>query len=234
MTNILLIETATNVCSIGLSSNGRIVSIKESFDQRSHAELITIFIAEVLREANISFQDLDAVAVSKGPGSYTGLRIGVSSAKGICFAIDKPLIAIDTLYALSVGFRETMRGSIQATDLLCPMIDARRMEVYSTLFDSSNKVISPTQALIIDHQSFSNELETHRIWFFGDGASKCKNAKIIHKNAIIVDNFFPSVHNMSLLAHEQFNNNQFENVAYFEPFYLKDFIAGLPKVKGLE
>lgn len=230
MSNILLIETATRVCSVGLSTNGTITSIRESFEQRSHAELITIFIDEVLQDSNVDINKLDAVAVSMGPGSYTGLRIGVSTAKGICYALDIPLIAIDTLQAMAMGLAERRN---QPDELYCPMIDARRMEVYTAVFDHANKRLSDTEALIIDEKSFEAMLNKNKLVFFGDGADKCKKILGSHYHAIFIDEFHPSVINMSHIAEHKFVEKKFENSAYFEPFYLKDFVAAPPKVKGL-
>jgi tRNA threonylcarbamoyladenosine biosynthesis protein TsaB len=233
MANILLIETATQVCSVAIASDGNILSIRESHDQRSHSALITSFIAEVLNDANIEFSCIDAVAVSKGPGSYTGLRIGVSTAKGICFALDKPLLAVDTLQSMAKGFIEAHKNEITEYDLLCPMIDARRMEVYTALFDAGGNMIQPTEAKIIDEDSFSDLLIEHRIWFFGDGAQKCKSSFSNKSNVLIVEDFNPSAAHLSELAEMCFQSGDAEDLAYFEPFYLKEFIAGLPKVKGL-
>jgi tRNA threonylcarbamoyladenosine biosynthesis protein TsaB len=233
MAGILLIETSTQVCSVALCADGKVLSIRESHDQKSHSELITTFIEEVLKDVGIEFDQLDAVAVSKGPGSYTGLRIGVSTAKGICYAIEKPLLAIDTLEAMTSGFRDKFINKISQNDLFCPMIDARRMEVYAAVFNAECELLQPTEAIIIDEKSFNNLLEEHRIWFFGDGAQKCNSVFSSHKNAIIVEDFFPSAAFMTNLAEVQFLHGKFAELAYFEPFYLKEFIAGLPKVKGL-
>ncbi|PKP52970.1 MAG: tRNA (adenosine(37)-N6)-threonylcarbamoyltransferase complex dimerization subunit type 1 TsaB [Bacteroidetes bacterium HGW-Bacteroidetes-1] len=233
MSNILLIETATHICSIGVAVNGVVVTLRESCEQRSHAEMITTFIKEVVHEAGLRYNEIDAVAVSKGPGSYTGLRIGVSTAKGICYALDKPLIAYDTLEAMSIGFLMENKDKIVSDDLLCPMLDARRMEVYTELFDSSGKRLHPVEAVIIDEDSYNDLLEEKRIWFFGDGASKCQQYLSNRKNANFVENLFPSVKYGAKICEESFQLNNFEDLAYFEPYYLKDFIAGIPKVKGL-
>jgi tRNA threonylcarbamoyladenosine biosynthesis protein TsaB len=230
MSKILLIETATNVCSVGVADYGTLVAMRESNELRSHAEMVTIFIEETLAEAGIKIQQLDAVAVSMGPGSYTGLRIGVSTAKGICYALNKPLIAIDTLQAMSSGMI-AFRGP--RNEYYCPMIDARRMEVYSAIFNNSNDRITATAAQIIDENSFSKELTENTIVFFGDGASKCQQVLGQHANAVFVEGFNPSVKYMASLAQLKFNTGQFVDTAYFEPFYLKDFVATAPKVKGL-
>ncbi|KAF0130812.1 MAG: glycoprotease [Bacteroidetes bacterium] len=233
MAAILLIETATQVCSAGLCVDNHLVSIRESFDQRSHAELITTYISEVINEGGLSFEQLDAVAVSKGPGSYTGLRIGVSTAKGICFACDIPLISIDTLQALAFGMKlQADKLFIENDQLFCPMIDARRMEVYTAIFDSTLSTVMPTTALVIEADSLNHWLVNKKVCFAGDGSAKC-NQILSHENACFIDGVHPSVVNMVNHANQAFSEGKFENLAYFEPFYLKDFVAGLPKVKGL-
>jgi tRNA threonylcarbamoyladenosine biosynthesis protein TsaB len=232
MTNILLIETATMSCSVGISRDGEIIALRESMEFRSHAEMVSVFIADIMNETGLFYSDLHAVAVSKGPGSYTGLRIGVSTAKGICYGADLPLIAIETLAAMTNGFITNYKEKILPTDLFCPMIDARRMEVYCRLSDASQIIISETEALIIDNQSFNDKLTDHRIWFFGDGAQKCESI-INNHNALVIKDFNPSVRFIASMAQQAYDQKKFENVAYFEPFYLKDFVAALPKVKGL-
>jgi tRNA threonylcarbamoyladenosine biosynthesis protein TsaB len=233
VTTILLIETATTACSVGLAQDGKLIALRESLDQRSHAELITIFITEVLEEAHIPFSALDAVAVSKGPGSYTGLRIGVSTAKGLCYAHDKPLIAVETLYAMAAGFRQKFKADIQSGALLCPMIDARRMEVYASVFDHQLNTVIPTEAVIVDAQSFEPLLKEQRIHFFGDGAAKCRETLSHQANARFTDDIYPSAAFFVEAAFDAYATQSFEDVAYFEPFYLKDFVAGVPRVKGL-
>ncbi|MCD4664178.1 MAG: tRNA (adenosine(37)-N6)-threonylcarbamoyltransferase complex dimerization subunit type 1 TsaB [Bacteroidales bacterium] len=235
MSLILCIETATQVCSVVLVRDGKILSYKESSKKNSHSEVITIFIDGLLNESNNNFSDLDAVAVSKGPGSYTGLRIGVSTAKGLCYALNIPLIAINTLQSMAFGMAESLKNNTSgqtASTLLCPMIDARRMEVYSAIYNINNKEVRETKAEIIDKYSFSNYFSQNKMIFFGDGASKCQDV-ITHPNAVFYENINPSAANMASLAKEKVLKRQFEDVAYFEPFYLKDFIAGVPKVKGL-
>ncbi len=234
MALILSIETATKVCSVALSKDADILSIRETSEQNSHSEKITIFIDKVLKERGKKTEDLDAIAISKGPGSYTGLRIGVSTAKGLCFALDKPLISIPTLQAMAFGMAK--KNEIKEFDqyvLFCPMIDARRMEVYSALYDINNDPVRDVMAEIIDEKSFDNYLKNHKIIFFGDGAAKCKDVLLKQHNAVFFDDVFPSAVNMAELAEQKFINNEFEDLAYFEPFYLKDFIAGKPNVKGL-
>ncbi len=226
MSIILGIETATKVCSIALSKDDELLAIEEVGGAYSHAENVTNFIEKVVKKANIQFNDIDAIAVSKGPGSYTGLRIGVSSAKGLCYALNKPLIAIDTLQAMA------LRMAKQTSDknlLFCPMIDARRMEVYTAIYNASNELIEPISAKIIDENSFSKYLNNQKVMFFGDGAEKCKTLFSGNKNAFFNESVLPSAIEINELALKKLNNNQLEDVAYFEPFYLKDFIATTPK-----
>lgn len=230
MSHILLIETATKVCSAGLARENKIIAYREDKSmQYSHSSLLTSFIEEVLSDSGIAFKHLDAVAVSMGPGSYTGLRIGVSAAKGFCYALDIPLIAVNTLDSLvSVA---AVQNEIKA-DFYVPMIDARRMEVYNAVFDASLRPVRETKAEIIEENSFSELLSKGEVAFFGDGADKCK-AVIKHPNAVFYDNVFPSVSGLVSPAFEKLQKKEFEDLAYFEPFYLKDFVAGKPKVKGL-
>jgi tRNA threonylcarbamoyladenosine biosynthesis protein TsaB len=232
---ILHIETATQVCSVALSAGGSILQIRETRDKNSHSTTITVFIDEMMKAAGMAFSSLDAVAVSMGPGSYTGLRIGVSTAKGICYAIDKPLIAVGTLQSMAAGAVKGMEsaGMESLPILLCPMIDARRMEVYSGLYDLNLKPARDIRAEIVTESSFAAELEQHQVWFFGDGADKCKPLLGNHPNARFIDDFQLSASFMVNLAEEKFNRSEFEDVVYFEPYYLKDFIPGIPKVKGL-
>ena len=231
---ILCLETATPVCSVALNDGNRCLALRECVGQNAHSEKITIFIKEVLDEVGIGYEQLDAVAVSQGPGSYTGLRIGVSTAKGVCYAADRKMMAIDTLHAMACGMKERLGNQLQANDLLIPMIDARRMEVYASLFDADLNKVEDTAALVIDENSF-NELvaEGRKIWLFGDGAPKLKAVFANRPEIQIVEGFNPSAAFMASLAEQQLKAGQFVDVAYFEPFYLKDFIAGKPHVKGL-
>ncbi len=233
MALILSIETATPVCSVALAKDNEVIALKESTKKNSHSEIVTVFIDELLKENKFSFSDLNAVAVSKGPGSYTGLRIGVSTAKGMCYALDIPLIAVNTLQSLAIGALQDYNLDKGLPVLFCPMIDARRMEVYCALFDKNNHEVRKTKAEIIKPDSFQTYLESNKVIFFGDGADKCKDV-IQHPNAVFLENIFPSAANMVVIALGKFKNQEFEDVAYFEPFYLKDFIAGIPKVKGLK
>ncbi len=226
MSLILQIETSTTSCSVALAQSGKVLSVR-TIDQRNiHAEVITVFIDEIMAGQGLSFQELDAVAVSSGPGSYTGLRIGVSTAKGLCFSLDKPLIAIATLLAMAAGYLSRFQNFTEDDFLLCPMIDARRMEVYTALFNRDLKQIQPTSAAIIDAESFKEVLVQHKIIFFGDGAAKCKVVLGDQPNAVFIDGFLNDAADLTQLAAEKFKLQAFEDVAYFEPFYLKDFIAG--------
>ena len=230
---ILCLETATPVCSVALNSACCTLALRETDGQNAHSEKITNFIKAVMDEAGIDYSKLDAVAVSQGPGSYTGLRIGLSTAKGICYAADLPLMAIDTLEAMAHGLKEKLGSQIGPDDLLIPMIDARRMEVYASVFDANLQRINNTAALIIDENSFEDLRKDHRLWLFGDGAPKLKNVFENQQNINFIDGFRPSAAFMRLLAEQALQKQQFVDVAYFEPFYLKDFIAGKPHVKGL-
>ena len=224
MAYILNIETSTKNCSVSISKNGELLAIKElNNGNYSHAEVLHPFINDVLDEANVLFDKLDAIAVSKGPGSYTGLRIGVSAAKGLCFSLDIPLISINTLESLSHSI------SIE-NGIIIPMLDARRMEVYAAIFNSDYNQIREIKAEIIDETSFLNELEKSTVYFLGDGAEKCKSI-ITSQNAIFVEGKFPSANEMCKLAFDKYKKNDIEDVAYFEPFYLKDFIAVPQKKK---
>lgn len=242
---ILCLETSTAVCSVALVDNSNVIALRESLDGQNHAEKITIFIDEVMKEANISYNELEAIAVSKGPGSYTGLRIGVSTAKGLCYAMEKPLIAIDTLAAMTEGFLDnnfdndhdtnikSESSSSSLSSIFCPMIDARRMEVYSAFFTEDMKKTSDTEALIIDENSFSDLKLNHHLYLFGDGADKLISLFENEENITVIEKFHCSAAYMARLAEEAFKNNDFVDTAYFEPFYLKDFVPGIPKVKGL-
>ena len=217
---ILNIETSTKACSVALFNNENLIFLKEhASEDYSHSETLSTYISNIIKESAISFSDLSAIAVSMGPGSYTGLRIGVSTAKGLCYALNIPLISISTLQAMALGISKEI-----ISDLYCPMIDARRMEVYSAFYDFSNNIIREIKADIVDETTYESELEKNVV-FFGDGAEKLK-ATIIHKNAKFIDGFFPSAKYMGVLAFEKFQQNIFEDVAYFEPFYLKDFVSG--------
>ena len=220
---ILNIETATKNCSVSLTEGGRLVTLKELNEgQYSHSEKLHLFIRDVLEEAGKTFSDLSAVAVSKGPGSYTGLRIGVSTAKGLCFALDLPMISVPTLQILA------MQAKVEDVAVIVPLIDARRMEVYSAVFNSRYQQVRDTEAEIINSTSFKDYLAANNVYFLGDGADKCKEI-IQHPNAIFLEGHFPSAKQMAVISFERYKKGDFEDVAYFEPFYLKDFVAGKPK-----
>jgi tRNA threonylcarbamoyladenosine biosynthesis protein TsaB len=216
MAFILSIETATKNCSVSLSNNGKTVSCKEIAEQNfSHAEKLHVFIQEILKENSITLNDLSAIAVSKGPGSYTGLRIGVSSVKGLCYALNIPMIAIDTLTLLA-------KQIIIENGIIIPMIDARRMEVYTAFFDKKYNIQREVRADIIDENSYS-EINAN-VHLVGDGIAKFKevltNNKFIFHDSVI----YPSANEMSAIAFEKYKKSDFVDVAYFEPYYLKDFV----------
>jgi tRNA threonylcarbamoyladenosine biosynthesis protein TsaB len=227
MATILQIETATQTCSVALAVDGEIIALKEETAQNIHAGSLTLFIEHTMQQASLGYRDLDAVAVSKGPGSYTGLRIGVSTAKGLCFALDKPLLAINTLAMMASGFLINNPGY---TGLVCPMIDARRMEVFTALFNSEFEALAPVTAKIIDPDSFASELAAHQITFLGDGALKCSEV-LAHPNSIFSATNYNSAAHLTQLALKAYQEQKFEDVAYFEPYYLKDFVFTAPKKK---
>lgn len=224
MAIILSIETATTNCSVSLSKDGDTLLLKEDYSSNySHAERLHVFISETLREAKIERSQIDAIAVSKGPGSYTGLRIGVSAAKGLCYALDVPLISISTLEALAYQVNAD-------SGVIVPMLDARRMEVYSAVFSSELKIIRAIEAQILDKTSFAKELSSGKVYFIGNGVEKTK-ALLDHENAIFIEGKLPSAKQMSMLAYLKHKKSDTEDVAYFEPYYLKDFVALKQKSK---
>ncbi len=219
MALILCIETATTNCSVALSDNGSVIALKEDYGKKySHAEKLHLYIKEILAENNIKKTQLDAIAVSKGPGSYTGLRIGVSAAKGLCFALEIPLISTSTL--------ESLAHQVKIDEgVIVPLLDARRMEVYAAVFSSDYQLLRDTQANILQDDSFKEYLDKGSVYFIGDGVEKFKTI-CYHKNAVFVEAKLPSAQEMVLLANDKHKKNDIEDVAYFEPYYLKDFIAG--------
>jgi tRNA threonylcarbamoyladenosine biosynthesis protein TsaB len=232
---ILHIETATSVCSIAVSQDGKLLSLKENSEGNSHSSVITNLIQQSIEECHIKLTDLDAIAVSKGPGSYTGLRIGVSTAKGLCYSLDKPLIAVNTLQAMAWGMSTlySKTPDYGKDRLFCPMIDARRMEVYVAFYNQNNEEIRATSADIIDEYSYTDILAKQQVLFGGNGSDKCRDILDSYPHASFLNNFQPSARYMIYLAEDRFKKSEFENTAYFEPLYLKDFVAGKPKVKGL-
>lgn len=226
MAIILSIETATPVCSCTLFQNGEVIINKESYEGQSHSTLLGVFVHDIMNQVRKSNLKLDAIAISNGPGSYTGLRIGVSVAKGLSYGLGIPMIAIPTPNIMAT----IMKDMVEEDTLLCPMIDARRMEVYATVFDKSLNVIRKTSADIVDANSYSDLLETNKIAFFGNGSEKCKEV-ITNPNAIFYKDINPLACAMGILAQKAFNEKAFVDSAYFEPLYLKEFVATTPKNK---
>jgi tRNA threonylcarbamoyladenosine biosynthesis protein TsaB len=231
MGRILNIDTATTVCSVALAEDNTILAIRENREGKNHAFLLAPFIDEVLKEAGMKPADLSAIAISKGPGSYTGLRIGVSTAKGMAYALSIPLISLSTLSLMANGYLIAHPEISDRNDiLLCPMIDARRMEVYSAIFNTHLEEFRRVKAEVIERNSFNDIPGKYKLIFFGDGAEKCLGK--INRQSILTDTtYFISASQMVSLTSKKFNNSEFENVAYFEPFYLKDFVATTPKNK---
>ena len=233
MALILCIETGTDICSVAIARDGELISLRESDEGRDHARQVAVFVDELLKENDLRPEELDAVAVGKGPGSYTGLRIGVSFAKGLCYGIQKPLVAIGSLDALTEVAREDYEAGILDIDgwdeaVLCPMVDARRMEVYTQRFTSCGEALSEVSAEVITTESFAAErVSEHPFVIFGNGAKKCEE---VLSGATWVQ-VPPSARGLVRLAEEAFEKGQFEDLAYFEPFYLKDFVVTTSKKK---
>lgn len=233
MSLILCIETGTDICSVGIARDGELVSLRESAEGRDHAKHVGVFVDELLRETGIAPDELDAVAVGMGPGSYTGLRIGVSFAKGLCYGLQIPLVAIGSLDALAeVAIEDNEAGilDIEAWDeaLLCPMVDARRMEVYTRLYNAKGEPQSDVKAEIIDANSFADVRKERLLIIFGNGAAKCRE---VLSDATYI-NVAPSARGLARLAEQRLQAGQTEDIAYFEPFYLKDFVV-IPSKKKL-
>lgn len=224
MALILILETATKNCSVALSETGKLIEFRDlNNGQFSHSEKLHLFIEDVLRNADKKIEDLDAIAISKGPGSYTGLRIGVSAAKGLCYGLNIPLISINTLDVLCSSYLAL--NTVPSDDILIPMIDARRMEVYTGVYTAFIEPMEATQALILDNNSFNSYSSIKKCHFFGDGALKASRL-FTDRNAVFDSSVFPSAKNIAKKSYELFLNQEFENTAYFEPFYLKDFVDG--------
>ena len=226
-------DTATRICSVVLAENGRTIAIRESNEEKSHAVMLTVFVEEIMKETQLEISRLDAVAISKGPGSYTGLRIGVSTAKGLCYGSGISLLGISTLRAMTNGVKVPELLLLQneknvKRTLLCPMIDARRMEVFTAIYNNNGEELMPVKAVIIDENTFDSWLKDNYVLFFGDGAEKCREI-IKHPNAIFTGEFNYSAKNMVQLAEEFYRLKKIEDVAYFEPYYLKDFITTIPR-----
>lgn len=226
MSYLLCIETSTTNCSVALSLKGKIIALKEDNNKNySHAESLHVFIEALLASVKVTLQQINAIVVSKGPGSYTGLRIGVSAAKGLCYALDIPLITINTLESLA-----HQTTSSTTPSFIVPMLDARRMEVYTATFDNNYNCLDTTNAKILEETSFINLLDKQKTVFIGNGVTKFKEI-CTHKNAIFIEEALPSAKQLGKLGYQKFQNNDFDDVAYFEPYYLKDFVAGKPKQK---
>ena len=226
---ILLIETATQVCSVAIANDGKIVAHRESAEPNAHSSRLTPFVDEMLHELSISANELDAVCVSSGPGSYTGLRIGVSTAKGICYALGKPLLSVPTLFSMAQQYYHLHPDY---SGLVCPMIDARRMECYTMIVDNGS-IVRDTQADIITEGVYNQFLDRGEVMFIGDGAEKTRSLLGIHPNARYDRDLRISAEGMLIIAEDKLHKGDTEDVAYFEPFYLKDFVAKKSVVHGL-
>lgn len=229
--NILLLETATPVCSVVLSDGEKILAQRRSDAPNAHSSKMAVFVEEVVREAGIHPHDLTAVCVSSGPGSYTGLRIGVSSAKGFCYALGIPLLSVPTLQGMAALYFD-QHPDYQG--FVCPMIDARRMECYTAFYGRDNSCVRAVSADIIQPGIYDEYLDKSSVVFIGDGASKTREILGVHPNAHYDDSFLLTAAGMMSEAVLKLENQEFEDVAYFEPFYLKDFVAAKPVVKGLK
>jgi tRNA threonylcarbamoyladenosine biosynthesis protein TsaB len=224
MSFILSLETSARVCSVAIHDDEKLIATSEIHIEQSHASKLAVLIEEVKNKAGIEFNQLSAVAISSGPGSYTGLRIGTSTAKGLCFALNLPLIAIGSLELLAFQMKSQNRQNAY----LCPMIDARRMEVYCLIADSGLNIIRPTEAKVIEEDSFKEYLDQNQVLFFGDGSDKCKE-KIVHMNAQFISGIYPQAAELGFLAFRKFNKNEIEDLVSFEPHYLKEFMIRQPK-----
>jgi len=228
---ILQLETATQVCAAAIAADGQTIARRDIDEPNVHASRLTVLVQALLQESGLTFADLHAVAVSKGPGSYTGLRIGVSVAKGFCYSTDLPLIAVSTLDAMAQGFAAAHPGAIAAEAWLCPMIDARRMEVYTSAYNRRLEQVRPVEARIIDHASF-DDLDGTPVTLFGSGADKFSGLFAEHPTVTVVPGFRNSASHFSALAYNAYLAGDFVDVAYFEPYYLKDFVATTPKQRS--
>lgn len=225
---LISIDTSTKGCSVALHQNGEVLVSYDLHTQQSSSALLTTLIQNAADHAGFSLNEVDGFAVAKGPGSYTGLRVGVSTVKGLCYALDKPLLAINTLEAMTLQIADFY----DATTLLCPMLDARRMEVYSAVYDTNLILRQPTQAIVVDENSFADLLSQQPVVFFGDGAAKCKPILENNPNAVFCkSSVIPSAKTIGYLASIAYSKGEFENVSTFEPYYLKDFMGTQPKKK---
>ncbi len=230
---ILSIETSTNICSVALHNNGILLANQDLFAEQSHSGMLTVMIDNILEQTQTQKDKLTAIAISDGPGSYTGLRIGASTAKGLCFALDIPLQTVSTLQAMALQIAEMFVSDMVTMEektnqiLFCPMLDARRMEVYTALYDKDLEIVSPIEALIVDENSFNDFIENHIIICFGNGAAKCKDV-FKHKNFKFIDNILPSARSIGTLAYK---NPKIVDLIYYEPLYLKEYIAKISTKK---
>lgn len=228
MSTLLCIETATEICSVCISMDGKLMAIRELNEGYSHASKLTILINELLEETQLTWKNIDAIAVSKGPGSYTGLRVGVSTAKGLCYALKKPLIAVNTLHAIAHHTKNSIE--VQPQSMIVPMIDARRMEVYCCVMSDALELLQLTEAMIVQEDSFNHFLENGLVYFTGNGAAKCKTI-LQHPNAIFQHEILCTSAGMIPEATKRFLLQEFEDVAYFVPYYLKSFVGTQPRKK---
>jgi len=227
---LLSLETSTHSFSCALHQDGKLVAFKESLENQTTASLLTVMIDQMFKDFGFQKDQLNAVIVAAGPGSYTGLRIGVATAKGICYALGVPLISVNTLRLMFRQFEDYSGFEMdESPALFCPMLDARRMEVYCSMYDSEGNVVLPTHAKVIDEGSFVEQLEERLVYFLGEGAKKCKGV-IRHQNARFVSEIKPSASYLGVIGLEKFENNEFENTDHFEPFYLKDFLIKKPNL----
>jgi tRNA threonylcarbamoyladenosine biosynthesis protein TsaB len=227
---ILNLETATSVCSVALAKDGHVIAFEEDHSEQSHARLVQQLIDNCLKSTNLSVNQLEAVAVSMGPGSFTGLRIGVASAKGLCYALDIPLLAVNTLQAMAENY--LLKTGVQNDCFLCPMIDARRMEVYSAFFDNDAQFTGEVSAVILEDGIFDHQLNQKPVFFFGDGMEKSRKVLENHPNAKFNSKNFSSALGMVRFSENSYKTGRFESLAYFEPFYLKDFFTSRQPNKG--
>ncbi len=222
MSLILSIDTATRICSVALHHSGKILASSQFFVEKATSQILTVAIEQLMQNAGCQLCELSAIAISKGPGSYTGLRIGTATAKGLCYALQKPLIAVNTLETMAY---EVCRFFVSQGYYFCPMIDARRMEVYCAIYNDKLEAIEPTQAKVIDENSFLEILVNHKVLFFGDGAAKCQEKLSHQPNALFIKDVFPSASFVGELAWKQFQEKHAEDIENFEPFYLKEFLS---------
>jgi tRNA threonylcarbamoyladenosine biosynthesis protein TsaB len=228
MSYILSLETATKTCSVALHRDRQLLALQDFHLEKSHSSILHPLIADLMEYCEVERKQLSAIALSMGPGSYTGLRIGTSTAKGLCFALDVPLIAVNTLEAMALSVQKYNKNDA----LLCPMLDARRMEVYYQIRDEDGKEVQSTAPLVVEENSFDQYLDEREVWFFGDGSEKCRPLlESRFEHAVFIDQILPSAREVGELAWKKFEDKNFEDVAYFEPFYLKEFRTTKPKKK---